>query len=68
MTSIVVEKGTRIIGFWGAMFPWSYGTITKIEGADAHIKWDKKSEGKSIEPVDKFKTGAVNNGIGLYIQ
>lgn len=62
-----IKVGSNVIGNWGAMFPWSYGKITKIENEDAYISWDDEEDGESIENVSKFNFGPVQ-GIGLYIK
>ena len=34
------KEQTRVEGFWGAMFPTSYGKIIKRENGKITIKWD----------------------------
>lgn len=36
--------GKKVKGFWGAMYPWSYGVITKVEGFEVEIDWDDDDE------------------------
>ncbi|HEY5588861.1 MAG TPA: hypothetical protein VIK86_07900 [Candidatus Paceibacterota bacterium] len=65
------EIGSKIIGYWGAMFPYSYGSIVKIEDNNVYIKWDEEPEPDqdefSIEPLTAFQFGDIK-GIGLYIR
>ena len=35
-----MKVGTKMIGFWGAMLPLSYGSITKVDGSEVFIAWD----------------------------
>jgi len=60
-------EGKKVIGNWGAMFPYSYGTITKLENDKITINWeDDEDLNESIENVSILKHGNIKE-IGIYL-
>jgi hypothetical protein len=61
-----IKKGQKAIGNWGAMHPWSYGEVVKVENGEATVRWEDGLN-DSVEPISSFKTGTIGE-IGLYVQ
>ena len=67
--------GSKVIGIWGAMFPWSHGKIVSVEDGWAEIEWEEPMEGPgpfvtkvvNIKPNYKtYKPGPGESPIGIY--
>ena len=64
-----IQRGTQIIGVWGAMVSESHGFIASIEsyntGTEIRIQWDNGSSHHAMmsEIQDDYLN---NNQVGLY--
>jgi len=56
--------GMKVTGFWGAMFPWSYGEIVNYDGCEVAIEWDDDEIGKSYVMAGEIKAFDWVNGPG----
>lgn len=65
----IIKVGLSVTGFWGAMHPYSYGTIIKVSNDTVTIKWSEDDEylQNSIEDIDVLKFGRVEE-IGIYVK
>jgi len=65
--------GKKVTGFWGAMFPWSYGEIISSDGNEVEIDWNDDEVGNSytdisnIKPFD-WKGGSGESPVGIYFE
>ena len=68
-----VAIGTKLTGNWGAMIPFSYGTVTgiikSVSGVSvppvAVVQWDDVGEAKYT--ISDLKSALDDDGIGVYI-
>lgn len=62
----MIEVGTKVIGNWGAYFPYSYGKVVAIE--DMIVVDFDDLPGYSYYPLNHdFKNAECIRGIGVYI-
>ena len=61
----IYREGEKVLGFWGALHPLSFGKIEKIADGWCTIGWNDNT--KSIERVGEiFHDLAGACGIGVY--
>ena len=65
--------GVKVTGFWGAMFPWSYGEIISHNKSEVEIEWDDDEIGKSFVEIPNIKAfdwvnGSGESPIGIYFK
>ena len=60
-----MKVGTKMIGFWGAMLPLSYGSITKVAWDDmpGSVSYDEYEINKGQMLLDDKQVG-----IGVYTE
>ena len=66
----MLERGTQVIGVWGAMVPESHGYVCSMEdtnqGTEVDIMWDNGSVHHTM--LSDIRDDYIkNNQIGLYV-
>jgi hypothetical protein len=73
--------GKRVYAIWGAMFPWSHGSIVAVDGMKVYVAWDEDDpnfengmddawveySASSIKPAG-YEPGPGESPIGVYFE
>ena len=54
-----------MVGFWGAMFPYSYGRVSHVSGSHVVIEFDDVGM-KNMEVPEIFWDAPESCGVGVY--
>lgn len=61
----MVNVGDKMVGYWGALFPYSYGRVASVSGGFAWIEFDDVGM-KHQEVVEIFWDAPESCGVGVY--
>lgn len=61
----MVNVGDKMVGWWGAMFPFGYGRVVSVAGNSCVIEFDDCGE-KEIKIVEIHWDLPQSCGIGVY--
>lgn len=59
--------GSKVIGFWGAMFPEMEGVVQGTRPGEVLIAWEDYSEWVELSQIKEFGTRTVNGSpVGIF--